>query len=249
MARYLHTLLPGTWSASSSAPNHPPSNLALPRILRPWHSSSAASTTVTIDLGSAIAPAGIYIADWNLQATAQLHSSPNNSTWTARGNITPQDGPAGRRNGLFVPPPLVHLPAARYWRITLAGSRSDGLAYWRIGYVMLFGQEQPVPTPRYSADLRIVKPAWPVQQLPNGQTVQAIAGADYCELRLPWRQGTGREIETLAQRAGAGPVVLDLDLADRTGWYWAVRHWEPQIERQLQGHQREMTTLTLREIV
>lgn len=248
MARYLHTLLPGTWSASSSAPDHPAANLSLPRIGRPWRSASAASTTVTIDLGSAIAPAGIYIADWNSLASATLHSSPNNSTWTARGTITPQDGPAGRRNGLAMAG-VVPWAAARYWRITLSGSRSDGLGYWRIGYVMVFGQALLVPTPRYAADLRIVTPAWPVQQLPNGQTVQARAGADYCELRLTWRQGAGRDIEALAQRAAGGPVLLDLDLADRTGWYWAVRHWEPQIERQLQGHQREMTTLTLREIV
>ena len=247
MARYYHRLpsLGGAWSATSAAAGYPVTHLDLPSVLRPWRSANLSAQTLTLDFGGLQQVSGVIVMGTNIPSGVQLEVSNDGF------DFDPVGGPQ-------TPVRALHSLRKLVWdvgtqdieilRLQISGS-AGGASHFEVGYVLVFEDRVTLRRPLYGADVRIVRPRWSAD-LPSGRTVSSAAGPTHTEVRLPWRQGGAEEdIEQLAARALEGPVLLDLQAADRSGWYWPVRSHEDRIDRQLTRFNREQTTLTLREIV
>lgn len=248
MAAISYAMRSGSWSASDSAPGYPASNLGIPRVGRPWRSNFLGSITVQIDLGSTVSidPVLVIMGHNANPGGFQVHSSLNGSTWANEGAGTNSTGISGLRKGLFRKGSNISF---RYLRVTFTGGTVDGAISFQCGYAMLFSAHADLAAPLYGANARLVWPQWSTS-LPNGLDVRADAGEPFTEIRLPWRQaGNQVAIERLAERARREPVLLDLQLPDRSGWWWIVRNHQAQLERNITGHNRENTQLVLAEVV
>lgn len=245
MARYFWDMptFGGPWGATSSAAGYPASNLSRLSVRRSWRSTSLAAQTLTFEFGGLVPLRALAVVGINAVNSPVLEVSTDGFSWDSLGTQ---------------PISSVLHPLRRVWwttgifdyeavRLHLSGA-AFGASFFEISYVAMFLDEVPVKVPRVGAEARVIRPSY-LTDLPNGRTVRSKAGAEFTELRLPWRQsGNQQQIETLSQRALDAPVLLDLQLPDRQGWWWVARTHEPQVARSIVGHNREDTSLVLREI-
>lgn len=235
-------------TALSSASGYPPGNVTVPGVMRGWRSSGTGVQWLQIDLGLSRSVTAIAITEAmpeSLLASGITVLADNNTVPTTnRGTMTMGRDDNGRIKG-SLPFSLLFPPSFRYLRLQLTGSASP----YAIGSVFVFGATLMLAVdPLFgSTRLSMIDPQARVD-LPNGVTESYLAGASSTEIELGFRARATHDITAVRRLARASPCWLDFATSER-GRQWPVRYHEPQVQRSLEGFNRESVAIKLREIV
>lgn len=247
---YTSRLLPTACTATSAQTGYPASNALLNALGLPWRAGAATQQDVVIDLGAATTVRGIGISDINADSVV-IASSSDAVSYTDRGTlsfISPSRADRfGRRRGLQALNTI-----ARYWRIRIAaGTPSDGLAYWRIGAVHVYGAVTDITAPQYG--LRIgTEHAESRERLANGRDAVAAIGNRFDRLggRLLVSSASATlVIGSLLSELRAGQCWLDLEYTVRSWWSWPIIADSAADEESIDNPDLSTITLSAREVV
>jgi hypothetical protein len=199
-------LTPVSVVASTAAAGYPANNVALESISRPWNSTSSASTTLTLTLAAAQLVNAVLLQDVNF-SSCLVEKSPDGSSFSSVGTLnTFADRESNRRRGLI----LVADANVKAIRLTMSGTPTDGLAYWRIGAAYLFNAASTMPhMPQYNAQLNFLL-AKVLRTLPNRRVAQATLAPGILELSLAFDRRYDEDVQELFRRAEAGTIGLEL---------------------------------------
>lgn len=217
-ALYTQRLLPTAITATSAAPGFPATNALLQALGAPWRSANTTQQDMVIDLGIASLVRGIGITDINVGSVV-IASSSDNITFTDRATLTLWADRFERRRAI-----AALNTTARYWRIRIAaGVPTDGLAWWRIGCIYLFGAVADIVNPQYGARVQ-TNHAESRERVANGRTAVAALGQrfDIVSGNYGVQTISVMTIGSLLQALRLGPCWLNLDLVSRPWWSWPL---------------------------
>lgn len=241
---YTQRIVPATASATSAASGFAATNVLLQALGAPWRSAATTQQDVIIDLGSAQTPRGIGVQDTNATSIV-IASSPDNIAYTDRAtlDLTNVDR-FGRRRGC-----AGVNTSARYWRLRIAnGTPPDGLAYWRIGAVYVFGAVATVLNPDYGFAIE-TRHAENREGVANGSEAIAAVGNRFDvitgKLRLDASVGIGSLLPDLRQ----GVTWLDLQVPMRNWWTWPLTNAVGSDRESMENAAQAMLDLNAREVV
>lgn len=245
---YTNRIIPTTATATSAASGYAATNVLLQALGAPWRSTATTQQNVVIDLGSAQTPRGIGVQDTNATSIV-IASSPDNITYTDRAtlDLTNVDRFNRRRGCAGVN------TAARYWRLRIASATPpDGLAYWRIGAVYVFGAVTDIVAPQYGLTVRS-NHAETRQQLDNGREAVAAIGNRFDTLsgRVGVLSTGSMVIGSLLADIRQGAVWLDMQVTQRPSWTWPLIASSATDEEVMDQNSPDYTTIALnaREVV
>jgi len=216
---YTSRIIPTTATATSAASGYAATNVLLQALGAPWRSTATTQQDVIIDLGSAQTPRGIGVQDTNATSIV-IASSADNITYTGRAtlSLTNVDRFSRRRGCAAVN------TSARYWRLRIASATPpDGLAYWRIGAVYVFGATTDIVAPQYGLTVRN-NHAETRQQLDNGREAVAAIGNRFDVINGKFLVTKTGEmvIGSLLEEIRRGAVWMDLQVTQRPSWTWPL---------------------------
>jgi hypothetical protein len=245
---YTSRIIPTTATATSAASGYAATNVLLQALGAPWRSTSTALQDVVIDLGSAQTPRGIGVQDTNATSIV-IASSADNITYTDRAtlDLTNVDRFNRRRGCAGVN------TSARYWRLRIASATApDGLAYWRIGAVYVFGAVTDVIPPQYGFSVRSNHNE-SREQLANGREAIAAIGsrADLISGKFGVQSTGPMVIGSLLADLRTGSVWLDMQVTARPSWTWPLINAAGSDDETMDMNTPDYTTISLnaREVV
>jgi hypothetical protein len=244
---YTSRIIPVTASATSAAAGYPATNALLQSIGAPYRATVTTQTDLILDLGTAQTPRGIGVMDTNATSIV-IASSPDNITYTDRAtlDLTNVDRFNRRRGCAGVN------TSARYWRLRIASATPpDGLAYWRIGAVYVFGAVTDIVSPQYGFSVRSNHNE-SREQLANGREAIAALGnrSDVVTGKFVV-SNTSLIIGSLLTDLRTGPVWLDMQVTARPSWTWPLINSAGNDEETMDMNTPDYTTIQLnaREVV
>jgi hypothetical protein len=244
---YTSRIIPTTATATSAASGYAATNVLLQALGLPWRSTATTQQDVIIDLGSAQTPRGIGVQDTNATSIV-IASSPDNTAYTDRAtlSLTNVDRFNRRRGCAAVN------TSARYWRLRIASATPpDGLAYWRIGAVYVFGAVTDIVSPQYGFSVRSNHNE-SRESLANGREAIAAIGTR-CDLVSGKFvvSNTNLIIGSLLADLRTGPVWLDMQVTARLSWTWPLINAANSDDETMDMNTPDYTTISLnaREVV
>jgi hypothetical protein len=248
---------PSAMSESTATSGYTGSNTATSAIRRPWVGTLAANGSndewVQHDYGSVVSIAAIAVNSC-LQGNGSILYGNANPPVTGYGTInstTVATALNGVRKGSWV-----NAVNARYIRADFTNAsnmRGDGVFgaygsnFMELGALYVFASSMTLPVdPLIDSDY---KPRYPQGSttLPNDQMVVVDRGAPSGTITLRFN-ARDHDIELIARIARTGLCWLDLGVASAPHLQWPVRFVDDGHTRPLARPQREMVTLTFREI-
>ena len=195
-----------TATATTEAAGYPATNVGLPQIARMWRSTSTSAQTITITISSA-ACKGVFVTHCNF-STATIEY--DNSGWVSLGTFnTREDVRLGRRYGAKdIGSTGV---TTTQFRITPSGSPTDGVAYWYIGAIYVFGARYQLERSPNLDEVSTVDRNVDLRRLANGRTV-AFARNQYDgrAYRMSWvfqQSEAAGSVYPIAQVIGSARVA------------------------------------------
>lgn len=236
----------GTASASSEAAGYEATNASDSAVSRAWRSSNATASWLQIDLGSAQTIAAVSLSDTNgdtIDVTVGNSSPPGTSAGSLvahAGIANSVDSSDARRRGS-----LAVSGSYRYIRFSFSGSPSDGLSYWRVGAVSIWGASWTLPIqPIYPLNIECQRGQDEVT-LPNGREFAIARGIERERMTLTFKPTASQAIEQLVRYARAGAVWLDLGVTSERALQWPIQYPGASSTRRKQGYNREPVELVV----
>lgn len=241
---YTSRIIPTTATATSAATGYAATNVLLQALGVPWRSTATTQQDVVIDLGSAQTPRGIGVQDTNATSIV-IASSADNITYTDRVTLDLTNvSRFGRRRGC-----AGVNTSARYWRLRIASATPpDGLAFWRIGAVYVFGAVATTLNPEYGLNIE-TRHAENRESLANGGEAIAAIGTRFDVISGKLRLDAANSIGSILPDIRQGVIWLDLQVSTRNWWTWPLINNAGSDRESMENPAQAMIDLNAREVV
>ena len=245
-AKCYHTLrLAVGASATTAAADYPASHVLTPRVRRPWRSTTiGAEQNLILDLGSSLALELVGLQDCNF-AGCDVYADDNATPTTLRGSVTLAKDKGGRFKAS-----AAFSATARYVRVSIpAGATTDGAAFFRVGYLPVFGAVHAFERdPLYGSSVEVIEPMTQVE-LANDQGQPVNRGPSYSVLRLGFAAQPSQDVEQVRRFARAALCWVNLEDVAQPWLQFPVRAFDARSARRLDRFNRDTTDMVLSEQV
>ncbi len=242
-AKLLHTARAFTATATSAAAGYPASNVANPRIARPWLATGAGVQSVELDLGASVPVAAIGLTASNAPSVDIYAGNAPAPAALIETLLMPLDEDARRRGSL-----IGGFGTVRYIRLEFAANIAGVGVAPNLGAAYVFAASMDLPAqPLYGMRVSTEYPQTDVD-LPNGAAFAVDRGPSRQVVAMSFGLLAGQFAKSLARHARAGACWLDLDVSNERWLQWPVRHLDPQVVRSYDRVSRQTVAVNLREI-
>ena len=248
MANLYHTkLLPTSITVTSAQTGYGADNLFLESIARNWRATATTQQDIEFNYAVGQTVQALLAHDLNFDS-AEVWVKVGAGAYANVGTLNAYKNKEGRRRGLYVIGGTANVTGIRL-RI-LNGAAADGLAYKRVGSLLVFSGAialPPGPTWGYNANWRIPRVS---SQIVNGQRPRADVGVAHHLINCSIEPYTTEDWQPAIAALQAGTCALSMGLGAPRQWQiWPVTLENDEINDVSAGPANSRFDLVLREAI
>lgn len=237
---------PTSIAVTSASGAYVGNNLFSDSISRPWYATGVTQQDIDFTYGAGVTVQAVSVHDVNF-GSAEIWVKVGAGAIAKVGDMTCYRDKHGRYRGRYVVGGTANVTQIRV-RV-LNGAANDGLTYYRIGAMGVWGAVAALPPgPLWGYDPKLVRPRTRAA-LPNGQAAVAATGKEFMLIQMRMQPYASESWNAFFDALRLGTCLMDMNLSAK-GWeVWPVIWEDDGMSNPQSSPSSDDFQLVLREVV